>query len=192
LKYSKPIVINENSDIIVSYYRNKKLVNKIPLTISVNKATGKKIVLKNESSKTYPGNGAVTLVDGIVNDKALGRTKEFLGFQGIDMEAFIDLGKKEALKQVTVHILNQPASWIYPPGNIKVFLSQDGRIYKEAGMTDKLMKPAEEKKNSLRIDLKNNVARYLKVVAANWGEIADGSPGAGNKAWLFVDEIQVN
>jgi hexosaminidase len=192
LKYSKPIVINENSDIIVSYYRNKKLVNKIPLTISVNKATGKKIVLKNESSKTYPGDGAVTLVDGIVNDKALGRTKEFLGFQGIDMEAFIDLGKKEALKQVTVHILNQPASWIYPPGNIKVFLSQDGRIYKEAGMNDKLMKPAEEKKNSLRIDLQNNVARYVKVVVANWGEIADGSPGAGNKAWLFVDEIQVN
>ena len=34
--------------------------------------------------------------------------------------------------------------------------------------------------------------RYVKVMIKNWGEIPEGSPGAGNKSWLFVDEIEVN
>ncbi|MEI2739694.1 MAG: hypothetical protein V9F01_13045 [Chitinophagaceae bacterium] len=34
-------------------------------------------------------------------------------------------------------------------------------------------------------------ARYIKVVVKNYGTIPDGKPGAGNKAWLFVDEIEV-
>jgi hexosaminidase len=34
-------------------------------------------------------------------------------------------------------------------------------------------------------------ARYLKVVAKNYGLIPEGMPGAGNKAWVFADEIQV-
>jgi hexosaminidase len=35
-------------------------------------------------------------------------------------------------------------------------------------------------------------ARYVKVVVKNWGKIPDGNAGAGNKAWLFVDEIEIN
>jgi hexosaminidase len=34
-------------------------------------------------------------------------------------------------------------------------------------------------------------ARYIKLLAKNYGEIPDGQPGAGNKAWLFADEIRV-
>ncbi len=35
-------------------------------------------------------------------------------------------------------------------------------------------------------------ARYIKVVAKNYGTIPDGQDGASNPAWLFVDEIQVD
>jgi hexosaminidase len=34
-------------------------------------------------------------------------------------------------------------------------------------------------------------ARYVKVTAINHGLIAGGNPGAGFRAWLFVDEIAV-
>jgi hexosaminidase len=33
--------------------------------------------------------------------------------------------------------------------------------------------------------------RYVKVFAKNFGVIPSGNPGAGNPAWLFVDEIEV-
>jgi hexosaminidase len=29
----------------------------------------------------------------------------------------------------------------------------------------------------------------LKITAENAGTIPDGKPGAGSKAWLFIDEI---
>jgi hexosaminidase len=34
-------------------------------------------------------------------------------------------------------------------------------------------------------------ARYVKITVRNWGTIPDGMPGAGTKAWLFVDEIEI-
>ena len=34
-------------------------------------------------------------------------------------------------------------------------------------------------------------ARFIKVWIANEGKIADGNPGAGYVAWLFVDEVEV-
>ena len=34
--------------------------------------------------------------------------------------------------------------------------------------------------------------RYVKVVVTNWGNIPKGNPGEGNKAWLLVDEIEIN
>jgi hexosaminidase len=37
-----------------------------------------------------------------------------------------------------------------------------------------------------------NPARYVKVVIKHWGEIPKGNPGAGSKAWLFIDEIEIN
>jgi hexosaminidase len=34
-------------------------------------------------------------------------------------------------------------------------------------------------------------ARYVRVIATNYGTIPAGKAGAGNPAWLFVDEIEV-
>ena len=33
--------------------------------------------------------------------------------------------------------------------------------------------------------------QYIKVLLKNHGTIAEGNAGAGNKAWLFVSEIQI-
>jgi hexosaminidase len=33
--------------------------------------------------------------------------------------------------------------------------------------------------------------QFVKVTVENFGTIPDGQPGAGNKAWLFADEITV-
>ena len=43
----------------------------------------------------------------------------------------------------------------------------------------------------MKVEFAANNVRYIKVVAKNWGEIPAGNPGAGMKAWLFVDEIEI-
>jgi hexosaminidase len=47
-------------------------------------------------------------------------------------------------------------------------------------------------KETLRIETPGRSARYIQVRASNLGRLPDGHPAAGQKAWLFVDEIMIN
>ena len=167
--------------------------NWVTQKFDLNKATGKKITLANEASKNYPGNGAFTLVDGVQNEKGFARSSEFLGFLGKDLDATIDLGNVEAIVEIRIHTLTQTGSWIYPPGPlIKVMTSSDGINFSlppgELIMVEGTGTITKIWFSQLRDKLN---ARYLKVYIPNYGIIPSGKPGAGNPAWLFVDEIEV-
>lgn len=154
---------------------------------SFNKATGKKITLAVPASKNYPGDGAFTLVNGVWNTKGLERSSEFLGFLGTDLDATIDLGKETEISGVKLHSFTQTASWIYPAKDMIVLLSHDGINFTNAenAVNDKI----DDRIN--KISFNKISVRYVKVVAKNFGLIPQGNPGAGNPAWLFVDEIEV-
>jgi hexosaminidase len=132
-------------------------------------------------------------VNGVQNEKGLAKSKEFLGFSGTDCEAIIDLGKEETVSNVIVHTLRQTGSWIWRPMTTEVFVSTDGTNFTTAGLTDdfNITQPGLEKGN-MKIELESRKARFVKLVVKNWGEIPAGEPGAGNKAWLFVDEVEIN
>ena len=121
-----------------------------------------------------------------------GRSKEFLGFNGEDCEAIIDLGKEDKFSSVIVHSFRQDGAWIYRPLTAEVLISGDGKSFTSVGLTDDFI----ETKNGngvMKVEFTGPAsARYIKVVVKNWGDIPQGSPGAGNKAWLFVDEIEIN
>lgn len=153
-----------------------------------NKATGKQISLKYEPSKKYPGDGAFTLVNGVQNEKGLGRAKEFLGFSGDDCIATIDLGKPEPISFVKVHYLHLPVSWIYQPSSVTVYVSENGSDFTSVAVSN----PAIANNEAICELLQPVNVRYIKVHITNTGIIPDGKPGAGSKAWLFVDEIEVH
>jgi hexosaminidase len=44
----------------------------------------------------------------------------------------------------------------------------------------------------MKVAFAAKTTRYVKVVVRNWGDIPGGNPGEGNKAWLFVNEIEIN
>jgi hexosaminidase len=192
--YTGPIVIDSNNTVYVSSYRGKEQVsNTITQQFHFNKATGRPITLVNAPGKSYPGNGAFTLVDGVQNEKGLSRSNEFLGFLGKDLDATIDLGKTTDIKEVRLHTFTQIGSWIYPPAqNVTVLISNDGINFT---MPENEIGPVEPVNGITKINFsfsKDAVpARYVKVIAKNYGLIPAGNPGAGNPAWLFVDEIEI-
>jgi hexosaminidase len=151
-----------------------------------SKSAGKKISLTNTPSNSYPGDGAFTLVNGIINEKGLARSTEFLGFSGTDCEAVIDLGEKNTISNVSAHVLSQPSSWIWPPSSITVQISNDGINYTSVSASTPSMSD-----NKLQLSFTTVTARYVKVFLMNKGIIPDGNAGSGNKAWLFVSEIQI-
>jgi hexosaminidase len=192
-KYTSPIVIKSTQLVAAIATKNgKPISNPISQNILFNKVTGKKVTLAKEASRNYPGDGAFTLVNGVQNTMGRGRSKEFLGFNGEDCETIIDLGKEDKFSSVIIHTFHQDGAWIYRPLAAEVFISADGKSFTSVGLTDHFI----ETKNGngvMKVDFTNPPsARYIKVVVKNWGDIPQGNPGAGNKAWLFVDEIEVN
>jgi hexosaminidase len=172
---------------------NDRTIVRFQQQFHFNKATGKKITLSTPSSKSYPGDGAFTLVNGVQNEKGMARSKEFLGFSGNNCEAIIDLGESTEIKNVVVHCLRQESSWIWQPQVTEAFVSNDGQIWVSAGLTDDFVpKKDGNGKGTMTLDLDKTKSRFIKVLITNWGEIPAGSPGAGNKAWLFIDEIEIN
>jgi hexosaminidase len=71
-----------------------------------------------------------------------------------------------------------------------VLISDDGQYFSSLGKTEKF---AITRGGNGTMTIKGtNTGRVVKVIVKNWGKIPEGNPGAGNKAWLFVDEIEVN
>jgi hexosaminidase len=192
--YTAPLVVKSTQLLAaISRLKGKPISNPISQNIYFNKATGKKITLSNAPSNTYKGDGAFTLVNGIQNENGLQKSKEFLGFSGMDCEAVIDLGKEEKISNVIVHCLRETGSWIWQPLTVEVFVSNNGTDFSSVGLTDDFkIKRRNLETGTMKVEFKSANARYVKVVAKNWGDIPSGNPGEGSKAWLFVDEIEIN
>lgn len=184
--YREPLAINKSTSFNSKLYIDNKVLNSISQTFTFSKSTGKKIAITNPASKSYPGDGAFTLVNGVVNDKGLGRSSEFLGFSGTDCDAIIDLGSQQTFSNVTAHTFEQKASWIWPASSLIVATSNDGTNFTTVGETK------QTADNKISLSFASTTARYIKVTVKNQGTISESNAGAGNKAWLFVSEIQVN
>ncbi len=188
--YSKPVLITKDQEIAVQYFQNNKVVNTQAFKISFNKATGKKVSITKTPNEKYPGQpGAFSLVNGIFSNKGLSYP-DWLGWIGDDMEATIDLGKTESFSTIRIHTLDQNGSWVYLPQYVEVLTSTDGKNFTAAGRSSDFVKD-NLTMGWITIFLPLQQKPFIKVVAKNYGMIADGKPGAGNKAWLFCDEIQV-
>ena len=198
--YTSPLKIKTTGfyEAIFLDKRNNKLVqigNPVKQRFSFNKATGKKITIINQPSKSYPGDGAFTLVNGMQNEKGLAKSSEFLGFNGTDLDATIDLGREMNVSKVTLHVLSQNGSWIYLPAKVEIqylpFIETDSKFSRlPPTVITSVDVKQEEGINKIEIKGEHNT-RYIRVVAKNFGIIPSGNAGAGNQAWLFVDEIEV-
>lgn len=187
LNYNNPIRVNTSNVYSARYYYNNIVVSTVEQKFTLSKSTGKKITLTNPPSNSYPGDGAFTLVNGIINEKGRERSHEILGFSETDCEAIIDLGKEDTISNVTAHIFSQPSTWIWPPSSFTVQTSLDGINFAPALNSGAPVM----NENKVELNFGATVVRFVKVFIKNKGIIPDGNPGSGKQAWLFVSEIQV-
>jgi hexosaminidase len=194
--YSQPILISQSGeyDAILTGEDHKLKGKWLSQKFFINKATGKKIILKDPPAERWQGNGAFTLVNGIITEKKLDEPLEWIGFQGKDLDAVIDLGKEENINKIRLDVLNLERSRIYPPSYVEVQFSHDGNNFYKidtlaayASKTEDFRTYSFEGKKNMPI----TQARYVRVIAKNYGKIPEGKPGAGDAAWLLADEIEV-
>ncbi|HTO94132.1 MAG TPA: chitobiase/beta-hexosaminidase C-terminal domain-containing protein, partial [Bacteroidota bacterium] len=149
------------------------------------------ITLETPPADRYPGHGSTTLIDGArgSEDPHDGR---WLGFEGSDVSAVLDLGSVRPVGGVTAGFLEQQGSWIFLPSRVECAVSTDGRTWQS--LTPVLYPPKQEEGTRVvdcTVPAGGVSARYVRVVARSIGECPPWHPGAGGKAWVFIDEIIV-
>ncbi len=176
-----------------------RLANKVVRTFNFNKATGRKITSNIEPSPSYPGNGGLfSLVNGVKSERGI-NSNEWCGWSGKQVELLIDLGKEMDIKEVNLHILSQPSSWIYAPKSFDIELSKDGINFEDPhhGFLDFDQYANENPMKWMKRKLSENPnlefpTRFIKLKLAALEKIPEGNPGAGKEAWMFIDEVEVN
>jgi hexosaminidase len=190
--YTGPFEIKETTTVKAAVLEEGEMMSK-PLArkFFIHKAIASPSEMKYENSSYYDASGELALVDGIKGsvNHADGNWK---GFNGNDMVATIDLGKKEDISSVEIGCLQNVGAWIFYPEELIVETSDDGQNFKRLGKTKNKVSVSEPGRiiQNLKVD-KNANARFLRVTAKNLGTCPKGHAGEGKPAWLFVDEIIV-
>ena len=159
--------------------------------INLHYAAGRSISLATPPAKQYSGSGPGALINGVNGDAERFNDGEWLGFQGTDFEAVIDFGEPISFRKLVFRFFNSPQQWIYPPREVIVSTANFPEQFGQESQTRLVPPNAWSGKQLQSALIYNTKARFLKIKIPNFGIIPDGYPGAGKKAWLFVDEIVV-
>jgi hexosaminidase len=155
----------------------------------ISTSTGKNYTLGTEP-KRYLGGEKYALTNGVRGD--INSNEPWVGFSGANFDFVLDFGQKTNFTNVSVAFQGAYSSWIMPPRNIEILISEDNKTFKSIKKLE--LATAVKTENfvqQLNIAVGNNNARYLKVVAENFGKLPEGHPGKGSPSWLFVDEVSV-
>lgn len=189
--YKKTIVLTKNTTVKVIAVAPGRGQSSV-VTGQFFKIDGKrKVSLYSKYSRQYTGGGDQGLIDGIRGNQhfSLGAWQ---GYEGIDFEAVIDLGKAQPVNKVSVGFLQDVKSWICYPQQLEVSFSTDGKTFGESQTVHNTVPDTDMTLQITELSVQKQVnARYVRVKAINHGPLPEWHPGAGGKAWIFVDEVVV-
>ncbi|MDE3057781.1 MAG: family 20 glycosylhydrolase [Bacteroidota bacterium] len=191
--YRNRIKIQATSSLAFAAFKGDHFIGKqFTLAFDFHKALGAKLVLLHPYDERYRAGGETALIDGIRGTNDF-RDGAWQGFEGVDVDAVIDLGKERKISKVIPRFLMNTPSWIFLPKRVGVSLSDDGTHFhdKKEISDDVPQKNPEILFKDFPIEFDTVSARFIKLAAENIKVCPPWHPGAGGKAWLFIDEIVV-
>ncbi|MEK7729337.1 MAG: discoidin domain-containing protein, partial [candidate division KSB1 bacterium] len=115
-------------------------------------------------------------------------------FEGDDAEVTIDLGKATTVAKLAATFAQQRAWWIFLPTEVEYAISHDGKNFETVATVGHEISVEQESAVihafTAQLDAAKR-ARYVRMRAKSLGVCPPGHPGAGGKAWVFVDEVVV-
>ena len=156
-------------------------------------AINKPVTASADPAQSYSAGGLQSLIDGQIGgaDHTAGT---WLGWEGMDVELTIDLGKPTPIKSVAVRCLESVRVGVLLPSEVEILVSEDGKRFEPIG-TLKNALPTEYGKPRVienTVSLKKTViGRYVRVKAASAGRLPTWHRSPGKASWLFVDEVVV-
>ena len=152
----------------------------------------KSIAYEFPNSPRYTGGGESALINGRLGTADDYRV-DWVGFQDADLVATITLTQPRDVTSISTRFLQNQGSWIFLPTAIEYEVSSDGVKYKSVFQKD-LRTMSESKSDVTDVfafpaQCNEKGVTHIRVRAKNIGVCPAWHPGAGGKAWLFVDEV---
>lgn len=150
------------------------------------------IVIHSKYENQYAAGGDKALIDHL-RGGANFRTGSWQGYQK-DLNVVVDLGKSKAISSIEIGFLQDIQSWIFYPQKVAYAISEDGKNFQPLGEASSDFPDNEYGAftEDLSFHLKApSKARYVKIVATNYGICPEWHLGAGGSAWIFADEITI-
>jgi hypothetical protein len=158
-----------------------------------NIAIGKSVTL-HEKPKKYANEDPQVLTDGAFGGASF--YANWLGFEGNDLEAIIDLGSSKNISSISMDFLQVVNHVVFFPTEVSFFSSPDGKTYTPLGNLKNERPLSKSSKvndiQTFKLEFPGSSARYIKVVANNMKTAPDWHHAAGLPSWIFTDEILVN
>ncbi|BCY27732.1 GH92 family glycosyl hydrolase [Flavobacterium okayamense] len=153
------------------------------------------INIKSKYNPQYHAGGPDALLDGIYGNENW-RKGEWHGYQNQDFEAVIDLQKEMQVNEFSANFLQDTRAWILMPTQVEFYVSSDNKNFTKVGTVGNEVDPQNYEVQLQKLTTKVSAkARYVKVVAKNFGALPEWHQGYGYKdgnAFIFIDEIEVN
>ena len=149
-------------------------------------------VYKYPFSAEYNGGGTLALTDGRTGTTNY-QGGQWQGFNGTDLDAVINLRKDKKISEISAGFLQDTPVWIFLPEYVEYYVSQDGKHFTKVAeiKNDVNARKAGQLIKHFTAKLQGVNARYIRIFAKNIGVLPPWHPSAGNKAWLFVDEVAI-
>jgi hypothetical protein len=151
----------------------------------------KPVRLTVPASPKYPAGGPAALTNGLrgLEDYHC----HWLGYEGENMEAVIDLGTVKTVRSIKASFLQTIIAWVWLPVRVEYAVSEDGTGFRTVSVLDNPVsgRRADDFIHSFGSGFDPVKARYIRVRAENRKICPDWHKGHGGPAWIFCDEVVV-
>ena len=192
--YDKSFVILKTTTIKAKAFR-KGMASSFVALRQFNRLNIKSTAFVTPPAERYGKDADIALMDG--KKGAPGDYyNDWLGFEGVDMDATIELAVPTDIAIVKVGLCHEPNNWVMWPKSVLVSFSKDGKEFTDWQLAEL---PAFDRPDPMqgfgRIEARARVnakqAKFVRVKVENQGVLPEWHPYAGEKAWIMVDEVTI-
>ena len=183
-------LMNEMGFTVSEYVSNYKKA--LSLASKNNIASFKKVTLLSNPKK-YANEDPQVLTDGALGGNSF--YSNWLGFEGNDLDAIIDLDSIQFINNISLNFLQVTNHIVFYPLNVQFEISNDSVNWKSFPIiSNKLKLNPKSKVNDIQTFsqvVNNEKAHYIRVKAKNIKKAPLWHHGADLPSWIFADELIV-
>ena len=192
--YKSSFVILKTTTIKAKAFKKGSIPSFVTLR-QFNRLNIKSTTFVNPPAERYGKDADIALMDGKKGASGDWRN-DWLGFEGVDMEATIELAVPTKINMVKVGIGHEPNDWVVWPKGVWVSFSSDGDEFSEWQPAELPVFNSPDKMQGFgRVEARARVGgkqwKYIRIKVENQGVLPEWHPYAGQKAWIMVDEVEV-